>query len=77
MNEVLALADRVAVLRDGRHVMTADASTVSRADLIRSMVWRELAGSSRLAGAPGRTVLLDRGLVRAAGGRSRPRAARL
>ena len=65
MSEVFALADRVTVLRDGRHVMTVDASAVSRADLIRSMVGRELSGSTRLPGLPGRTVLMGRGLVRA------------
>ena len=63
MSEVLALADRVTVLRDGRHVMTADASSVSRGDLIRSMVGRELAASTRAAATPGRTVLMGRGLV--------------
>jgi ABC-type sugar transport system ATPase subunit len=65
MGEVFALADRVTVLRDGRHVLTEQAGTVSRADLIRSMVGRELVGSSRMAGTPGRTVLMGRGLVRA------------
>jgi ribose transport system ATP-binding protein len=65
MGEVLALADRVTVLRDGRRVITADAGTVSRGDLIRSMVGRELVTSTRVAATPGPAVLVGRGLVRA------------
>jgi ABC-type sugar transport system ATPase subunit len=40
--EVLALADRVTVLRDGRHVATRSANEVTEGDLIRLMVGREL-----------------------------------
>jgi ribose transport system ATP-binding protein len=65
MGEVLSLADRVTVLRDGRHVMTADASVrVPRRP-------HPLDGRSRAgqldpgARGTGRTVLMGRGLVHA------------
>jgi len=40
--EVLELADRVTVLRDGRHVATRPAADIAENDLIRLMVGREL-----------------------------------
>jgi ABC-type sugar transport system ATPase subunit len=40
--EVLDLADRVTVLRDGKHVATRPRSEVTEADLVRLMVGREL-----------------------------------
>ncbi|MBN1341998.1 MAG: sugar ABC transporter ATP-binding protein [Phycisphaerae bacterium] len=40
--EVLDLADRVTVLRDGRHVATKDAAEVTENDLVTLMVGREL-----------------------------------
>ncbi len=40
--EVLELADRVTVLRDGRHVATRPAGDITENDLIRLMVGREL-----------------------------------
>jgi len=42
LEEIAAIADRITVLRDGRTVATRDAGEVSRADLIRMMVGREL-----------------------------------
>jgi ABC-type sugar transport system ATPase subunit len=42
LEESLQIADRITVLRDGRHVVTADASTLRRDDLVRYMVGREL-----------------------------------
>jgi ABC-type sugar transport system ATPase subunit len=38
LNEVLALADRVTVMRDGRHIATREATEVGRDDLIELMV---------------------------------------
>jgi rhamnose transport system ATP-binding protein len=40
--EIAAIADRITVLRDGETVATRDARDVTRADLIRMMVGREL-----------------------------------
>jgi rhamnose transport system ATP-binding protein len=43
LEEVLAIADRVTVLRDGQVVATCDAKSANRAGLVRLMVGRELA----------------------------------
>src|SRR5262252_4296716 len=43
LDEVFRLADRVTVLRDGRHVITAARRSLDRAGLIRHMVGRDLA----------------------------------
>jgi rhamnose transport system ATP-binding protein len=43
LEEIFAVADRITVLRDGETVATAARADVSRADLIRLMVGRELA----------------------------------
>ena len=40
LDEVLRLADRVTVLRDGRHIATVPAHTVAEADLVRGMIGR-------------------------------------
>jgi inositol transport system ATP-binding protein len=42
MEELFALADEISVLRDGRHVSTGRAGDLSRDELIRMMVGREL-----------------------------------
>ena len=42
IEELLEIADEVSVLRDGRHVATASARELKRADIIRLMVGREL-----------------------------------
>jgi rhamnose transport system ATP-binding protein len=42
LEEVFEIADRVSVLRDGRHVITAPISEVTPADVIRHMVGRRL-----------------------------------
>jgi rhamnose transport system ATP-binding protein len=42
LEEIAAIADRITVLRDGETVATRDAHDVTRADLIRMMVGREL-----------------------------------
>ena len=42
LEEIAAVADRITVLRDGHSVATCDARDVSRPDLIRLMVGREL-----------------------------------
>jgi len=42
LDEISAIADRVTVLRDGRHVITADAGALSEDDMARHMVGRDL-----------------------------------
>jgi rhamnose transport system ATP-binding protein len=62
LEEVFALADRISVLRDGVRVATHDAPGVSRAEVIRLMVGREMAEPSRHdRGAPGDRMLEIRG----------------
>ncbi|MDZ4766224.1 MAG: sugar ABC transporter ATP-binding protein [Chloroflexota bacterium] len=70
MDEVFRLADRITVLRDGKHVTTLPASELTRAELIALMVGREVESSvPRGVGAIGQIVLAARGL--SAGGRVR------
>lgn len=69
MSEVFALADRITVLRDGRHVLTDDAARLDRPALIRAMVGREVSEARHAAaGQAGRIALQVSGLVCAAGG---------
>ncbi|MEU8540750.1 sugar ABC transporter ATP-binding protein [Streptomyces sp. NPDC048717] len=44
MKEIFRLADRIAVLRDGRVAGVVDASTTTEAEVVRLMVGRDLAG---------------------------------
>jgi rhamnose transport system ATP-binding protein len=58
LEEVFTLADRISVLRDGSRVATHDASAVSRSEVIRLMVGREMAEPSRHErGTPGGKML--------------------
>jgi ribose transport system ATP-binding protein len=58
LDEVLALADRVTVLRDGRRVLTAAIEGLSPGAIISAMVGRDVAMSRRKsAGAAGAPVL--------------------
>lgn len=72
MDEVMALADRITVLRDGAHVATRARAATSRDEIIRDMTGREMADlfPPRVAGTggggTGGAVLAVRGL-RAAG----------
>ncbi len=67
LDEIFAIADRVSVLRDGRHVATLPVSEIDRDGLIRLMVGRELNKSYPEAqGEPGETLLEARGLTGAA-----------
>jgi simple sugar transport system ATP-binding protein len=49
LEEALLLADRITVLRDGKHVVTDDASKFDRARIVQAMVGRDL--SNTLYGA--------------------------
>ena len=42
LHEILQLADRVAILRDGRLVMVADAADLTEDEIVRNMVGRDL-----------------------------------
>ena len=59
LDEVIALADRVTVLRDGRHVVTAPIDKLSRGAIIAAMVGREMAPSRRAARDERRSVVLS------------------
>ncbi|MBV9852289.1 MAG: sugar ABC transporter ATP-binding protein [Armatimonadetes bacterium] len=65
LEEVFALAGRVTVLRDGRLVGTRPIGEVSRDELVRMMVGRDLQAFEREVGAAGETLLDVRGLTRA------------
>ncbi len=63
IEEVLHIADRVTVLRDGHRVSTADADELSPGDIIRMMVGRDLEHEQlRHAGRPGEVALRVSGL---------------
>jgi L-arabinose transport system ATP-binding protein len=64
MSEIFAIADRVAVLRDGRYVGDRTVAQTSEAELVRMMVGRDLVDMfTRESRAPGEVVLNVRGLV--------------
>lgn len=54
LEEALLLADRITVLRDGKHVVTDDAAKFDRAAIVQAMVGRDL--SNTLYGARKSTV---------------------
>ena len=65
LDEIFALADRVVVLRDGRNVGTRPLEGLSRTELIKMMVGRELADEyPRRTTAPGPVRLVISGLCR-------------
>jgi rhamnose transport system ATP-binding protein len=68
LDELPRIADRVTALRDGRLVGTAPLAEVTRADLIRMMVGRDLAAIFPKTSVPIGSVLLEtRGLSCSAG----------
>jgi ribose transport system ATP-binding protein len=58
IEEVLDLADRVTVLRDGRRVLTAPIGQLSRGAIISAMVGREMAANHRGKAAQNGAVVL-------------------
>src|SRR5688572_301228 len=60
MEEIFQLSDRITILRDGKHVETAELSTLTRDTVVKRMVGRELADiyqySARSPTAPGLSV---------------------
>lgn len=63
MAEVFDLSDRVTVLRDGRHVLTAPTADLTRPALIRAMVGRTVDEARTGAEVSGAPVLSLRGLM--------------
>jgi rhamnose transport system ATP-binding protein len=59
LEEVFALADRITIMRDGAHVITAPASQFTSEDIIRYMVGRELTALFPKSEAEIGDVLLD------------------
>ena len=59
IEEVLDLANRVTVLRDGRRVLTAPIAKLSRGAIISAMVGREMVASHRGKAAQDGTVVLS------------------
>jgi ABC-type sugar transport system ATPase subunit len=65
LEEIFEIADRITVLRDGRHITTAPASELDSEDLVRLMVGRPLNELfSRHPHDPGDVALEVRGLTR-------------
>ena len=61
LDELYAVCDRVTVMRDGRTVLSAAMSQVSRFELVRAMLGRDLeqAVHAGTAGTPGREPLME------------------
>ena len=59
LNEVIQLADRVTVLRDGESVFTTDRAEVTRPLLIEKMVGRPIEEDRRITSEPSRDVALE------------------
>ena len=56
LEEALEISDRITILRDGAHIITADAKTFSRETIIRHMVGRSLTDELYGRAADGRTL---------------------
>ncbi|MDF2231801.1 sugar ABC transporter ATP-binding protein [Albimonas sp. CAU 1670] len=52
LEESLRIADRITVLRDGRHVVTERAENLTREAIVRHMVGREVASGRQVRAAP-------------------------
>jgi ribose transport system ATP-binding protein len=64
MDEVFRLADRITVLRDGRHVMTVDRAATTPQQITGWMVGRDIAGHEfHTPRSPGAKLLAIRGLT--------------
>ena len=65
LDEVFAVADRITVFRDGRHISTGERAEVTREALVREMVGREVSELfARRGHEPGETVLRVEGLTK-------------
>lgn len=61
--EVFAIADRITVLRDGRHILTADCSDLTEQQVVAAMVGRELLHEEIPLRQPAHLVLKVQGLT--------------
>ncbi len=59
MDEIFRVCDRITVLRDGKYVDTMLAAETNRADLVKKMVGREVAGRARSMSRAGDQPLLE------------------
>jgi rhamnose transport system ATP-binding protein len=64
LEEIFEICQRVTVMRDGRHVLTADVSGMTADDLVRAMVGRDIEHRAGGQGTPGDVVLDVRRLTR-------------
>lgn len=69
LNEVKRVSDRVTVLRKGRLIATVNTADVTKADLARTMVGREVQFEVTKTGAPGVETVLEIRDLRAVGDR--------
>jgi rhamnose transport system ATP-binding protein len=67
LEEIFAICQRVTVMRDGRHVLTADVSGMTAEDLVRAMVGRDIERRAGGRATPGDAVLEVRRLTREGG----------
>jgi ABC-type sugar transport system ATPase subunit len=63
LEEIFALADRITVLRDGRHVLTEPATALDPQKLVRAMVGRELGTRTTESHQNTRSLFAVRGLT--------------
>jgi ABC-type sugar transport system ATPase subunit len=63
LSEVFGVADRITVLRDGRHILTAPRSELTERQVVSAMVGRELQYTACPPRRPGDTVLSVRDLA--------------
>ncbi len=59
MEEIFRLADRITVLRDGKHVLTAPAAELDRGKLVEAMIGRALGAATARRAASERDVALQ------------------
>ncbi len=59
MSEVFAFADRITVLRDGRHILTDESANLDRPTLIRAMVGREVSEARHEGAARSAEIALE------------------
>ncbi len=64
MEEIKRIADSISVLRDGRHIATRDAESITFDELVRLMVGRELRETAPRQNRPGAVALRVEGLCR-------------
>ena len=57
LSEVFTVADRISVLRDGRHILTAPTDQLQESQVVAAMVGRELLHTTRPTRTPGEVVL--------------------